>query len=66
MLFQHSNGLDQEVHKVHMVRGPHGGLELDHWSAVKVDLILKRNFRNWFLGTIWLYLMNILRKADLT
>ena len=40
LLFQLSNGLDQEVHEVHTETRPHGPLEQVNWIAKKPDSTL--------------------------
>ena len=35
---QHSNGLSQEVHEVHVLEGPHGSLKQVDWSVGTADL----------------------------
>jgi hypothetical protein len=36
--YQQSNYFAQEVHEVHMVRGPHEPLIQNYWNAGKADL----------------------------
>lgn len=35
LLFQHSNGLAQEVYEIHFLKGPHGIVDQVSWSAGK-------------------------------